>query len=237
MLATQISFANEIANLCAAIGDIDVAQVMEGVHLSHYLQPFVTGTPKRMRAPLASFLEAGCGFGGSCLPKDVKALIAHGRKAGASMRVLESVLETNVHQPGRLVALLNEHFPDLAGVRVSVLGLAFWRHRRARSRHDPGDPTPGARRRGARIRSVARETTRAARRARRELLTTEDAVADADAVMLVTRWKSSRRFRGCSEDRSAAVVVDGRRVLDQAIPAPRIGLRTRAPAGTAGAVR
>ena len=99
LLATMISFANEIGNLCAAVGDVDVAEVMQGVHLSHYLSPFAPDG-SRVRAPIAAFLEAGCGFGGSCLPKDVRALIAEGERREQPMRVLRAVIETNEEQPG-----------------------------------------------------------------------------------------------------------------------------------------
>ena len=81
LLATMISFANEIGNLCAAVGDVDVVDVMRGVHLSRYLSP-IGGDGAPVRAPISSFLDAGCGFGGSCLPKDVRALIAHGEGLG-----------------------------------------------------------------------------------------------------------------------------------------------------------
>jgi UDPglucose 6-dehydrogenase len=81
MLATQISFANEIGNLCSTLGGVDVVDVMKGVHLSYYLRPR-TKDGQRVQAPISSFLEAGCGFGGSCLPKDVKALVVHGKGGG-----------------------------------------------------------------------------------------------------------------------------------------------------------
>ena len=87
----MISFANEVGNLSAAIGDIDVVDVMHGVHTSQYLTS-VAADGARVRAPITSFLEAGCGFGGSCLPKDTRALIADGRRRGESMRVLEAVI-------------------------------------------------------------------------------------------------------------------------------------------------
>ena len=85
LLATLISFSNEIANLCAALGDIDVVDVMEGVHASSYLTVRCRG---RAASQGADHLlpPAGCGFGGSCLPKDVKALIAHGERRGRRCR-------------------------------------------------------------------------------------------------------------------------------------------------------
>ncbi len=95
LLATLISFSNEVGNLCAALaaggGRVDVAEVMRGLHLSKYLR---TALPEgsAITAPLAAFLWPGCGFGGSCLPKDVQALIARGRQAGVAMPLLEAVI-------------------------------------------------------------------------------------------------------------------------------------------------
>lgn len=124
LLATQISFSNEIANLCSIMGGVDVVDIMRGVHLSHYLSP-VTEEGSRLRAPIASFLEAGCGFGGSCLPKDVNALIAHGDSVGAPVPLLKAVIQTNRQQPMQVMRLLKKHFPSLREVRVTILGLSF----------------------------------------------------------------------------------------------------------------
>ena len=124
LLATAISFSNEIANLCAALGDVDVTDVMRGVHASKYLT-VTDGAGQRLRPELAAFLWPGCGFGGSCLPKDLKALIAHGEHGGQAMALLRAVLEVNEQQPEQVVTLLRKHFPSLAGLPVAVLGLAF----------------------------------------------------------------------------------------------------------------
>ena len=61
---------------------------------------------------------AGCGFGGSCLPKDVAALVAHGRKAGVDMDLLDAVLSVNRKQPGQIISLLKKHMPKLSGKRI-----------------------------------------------------------------------------------------------------------------------
>ncbi|MDT8340403.1 MAG: UDP-glucose/GDP-mannose dehydrogenase family protein [Longimicrobiales bacterium] len=220
MLATQISFANEIANLCAALGGIDVTEVTDGVHLSGYLSPLVPGSGDRVRAPLASFLEAGCGFGGSCLPKDVTALAAQGREVGTPMPVLEAVLATNRAQPGRMLDLLRIHYPDLTGVRVTVLGLAF-KPDTDDMRESPAIPIlrelVSA---GARVRAYDPVAMDAAREALPDLPlayapTLEDAVAEADALVLVTRWAEFQRVaERVAELDPQPVVVDGRRVLD-----------------------
>ena len=124
LLATMISFSNEIGNLCSALGDIDVVDVMKAVHLDKRLCPFLPDG-SRIVPHFTTYLEAGCGFGGSCFPKDVKALIAHGKKAGQSMSLLQSVIEVNEQQPLHVVDIVKKHFPNMQGLRLAVLGLAF----------------------------------------------------------------------------------------------------------------
>src|SRR5207249_393796 len=87
LLATLISFSNEMANLASALGGVDSTDVMRGLHLSKYLSPRLPNGV-RVTPPILDFLAAGCGFGGSCLPKDVSALIAHGESIGLPMRLL-----------------------------------------------------------------------------------------------------------------------------------------------------
>ncbi len=124
LLATMISFSNEIASVCSAHADLDVVEVLNGVHLDKRLSPILEDG-RRVRAPLTTYIEAGCGFGGSCFPKDVKALVAHGTRSGVNMQLLESVLAINADQPERMIDLLRESVPDLAGEEIAVLGLAF----------------------------------------------------------------------------------------------------------------
>jgi UDPglucose 6-dehydrogenase/GDP-mannose 6-dehydrogenase len=227
MLATQISFANEIAGLCSAVGGVDVVDVMDGVHRSHYLSPALDDGEgperrgsRRVRAPLAAFLEAGCGFGGSCLPKDVTALVAQGHKLGVPTPVLEAVLETNARQPARMIELLERHVPDLTGVPVSVLGLAF-KPDTDDMRESPALPiVRELLARGALVRGydpVARETARDAFAGLDiELVDSlDEAVRGAEALLLVTRWAEFGRLAEMLEGVDPGpVVVDGRRVLD-----------------------
>ncbi len=110
LLATKISYANEVGTLCKQL-DVDTYRVMEAVGMDHRIAP--------------SFLRAGAGFGGSCFPKDVRALVAAGGDAGQQMHLLRSVLQVNEEQPHRMLDLLERHLGDLAGKRVAVLGLAF----------------------------------------------------------------------------------------------------------------
>jgi UDPglucose 6-dehydrogenase/GDP-mannose 6-dehydrogenase len=124
LLATFISFSNEIANLCAAIGDVDVVDVMKAVHLDKRLSPIMEDG-QRIIPEFTSYIEAGCGFGGSCFPKDLRALIAHGKKLGRTMSLLEAVMHVNEQQPQQVLRLLKKHFDSLKGIRIAILGLAF----------------------------------------------------------------------------------------------------------------
>jgi UDPglucose 6-dehydrogenase/GDP-mannose 6-dehydrogenase len=220
LLATAISFSNEIANLCTALGDIDVVDVMRGLHLSRYLAP-AAADGRRTPAPIAAFLWPGCGFGGSCLPKDTRALIAHGRQAGQPMPILDAVVRVNEQQPRRLLALLDRHFPSLQGVRVAILGLAF-RPGTDDVRESPAIAIVRALlEAGADVRAydpAARHQAERLLQDRRLVLceTLKEAVTDVQAVVLVTRWEEFRDVPALLADMDAPpVLIDGRRLLDK----------------------
>lgn len=124
LLATLISFSNEIGNLCAEVG-VDVVEAMEGMHLDKRFTPILEGDTGRIWPGFITYLAAGCGFGGSCFPKDVKALIAYGENAGAPMPLLNAVIETNEAQPHQMLKRLKSQINDLKGKRITVLGVAF----------------------------------------------------------------------------------------------------------------
>lgn len=111
MLATRISFMNDIANLCEVVG-ADVTMVRKGI-----------GADSRIGG---KFLYSGCGYGGSCFPKDVKALIKTAERYGYNMRVLKAVEEVNEEQKSVLFSKLKKHFNnDLQGKIIALWGLAF----------------------------------------------------------------------------------------------------------------
>lgn len=215
LLAALISFTNELANLGAALGDIDTVEVMRGVHLSQYFR----GRTKEGLPPITSFLKAGCGFGGSCLPKDVSALIVHGQKAGTSMRLLESVLRINEEQPKRTVALLNKHWPSLKGVRVAVLGLSF-KPETSDVRESPAFPIlRELLNQGAGVNAYDPVAKQEAQKAFPEPQVNycdslDAALADIDAVVVVTPWKEFRDLPSLLKGRKV-VFVDGRRAFDK----------------------
>jgi UDPglucose 6-dehydrogenase len=220
LLATMISFANEIGNLGAALGGIDVVDVLRGVHLSNYLSVRMPDGSRKSPG-IVSFLGAGCGFGGSCLPKDVKALVAHGRKAGQPMRLLDAVIQINEQQPRKVISLLKKHHPSLRGVRVAVLGLSF-RPETNDMRESPAIPI---------LRALAGEGATlkaydpAAREEAREIFQSDsvrvcddlaEAIHDAQAIVLVTRWDEFRQLPQLLKQlEPQPVFVDGRRMLDK----------------------
>lgn len=221
LLATLISFSNEIANLCAAVKDVDVVDVMRGVHASRYLSVDLP-EGKKIQPPIVSFLAAGCGFGGSCFPKDVKALAAHGERHHAPMHVLDAVLKVNEQQPQKIIQLLKKHFASLKGIRVSILGLAF-RPDTNDMRESPAIPIiRSLLREGAVVKGYDPVATDEARKlfSSQELELSgslSDALAKADAVVLVTRWDEFRRVPELLKGRTQQpLFVDGRRLLDKA---------------------
>ena len=109
-LATKISFINEVANVCDLVG-ADVEQVAEGI-----------GSDKRIGK---SFLKAGMGYGGSCFPKDVRALHQFSNDSGYDFKLLKSVIEVNEQQRNLIIDKLNKHLKIMNGKNILVLGLAF----------------------------------------------------------------------------------------------------------------
>ncbi len=220
LLANLISFSNEIAAVCSALGGVDVADVMNGVHVCRYLTP-ILDDGRRVPAPINSFLWAGCGFGGSCLPKDVAALRSHGQAAGVPMRMLDSILKINDEQPAKIRPLLQKHFPSLKGVPVAVLGLAF-RPDTDDMRHSPAVPIiKDLVAAGADVRAYDPKAVHEARRVLADVPITyadslRQALEGAQAVVVVTRWKEFNAVPDLlAEMNPRAVVVDGRRMLDR----------------------
>ncbi|HFQ94627.1 MAG TPA: UDP-glucose/GDP-mannose dehydrogenase family protein, partial [Anaerolineae bacterium] len=220
LLATMISFSNEIGNLCAALGDIDVVDVMKGVHLDKRLTPILPNG-ERVVPAFTSYLEAGCGFGGSCFPKDVKALVAHGQKNGRSMQLLNAVIQINKKQPEKIISLLNKHFPELDGVDVAVLGLAF-KPGTDDMRESPAIPVVNyLLKQGAQVKAYDQV-------AKHEAFNIfgngqicycddlEETLAGVDAVVLLTGWQEFEKLPALlAEKETQPVVVDGRRMIDK----------------------
>ena len=125
LLATQISTVNEYSNIAKTIGGIDFNTVMEAIHLDKRWNPIDKKTGKRINPGIIDYLKPGCGYGGSCFPKDVMALKALSRKGGLNPLILDSVIKVNDFQPKAILKYLEESIGSLNNKNILVLGLAF----------------------------------------------------------------------------------------------------------------
>jgi UDPglucose 6-dehydrogenase/GDP-mannose 6-dehydrogenase len=216
--ATMISFANEFANVCSTLPGVDAIDVMRGVHLMKELT--VRGGTTASAAPITNFLLPGCGFGGSCFPKDLKAIASHAQKLGTLMPILECVMAVNRNRPGRMVEMLKRQVPSLRGARVAVLGLAF-KPGTDDVRESPAMPViHELLAEGAVVRACDPVAVREARKVLpAEVELTDDlrhALDGAAGVLLVTKWEQFREaptiIRGMNPP---PALVDGRRMFDK----------------------
>ena len=124
LLATLISFSNEIGNLCSSIENVDSLDVMKGVHFDNRISPVFKS--KKIFPGIISYLNPGCGFGGSCFPKDLSAIISFGDKQKEKMSLLKTVRSINKLQPSKIVKIIKKKFNNnLNDKKIAILGLAF----------------------------------------------------------------------------------------------------------------
>ncbi|HEY3279574.1 MAG TPA: UDP-glucose/GDP-mannose dehydrogenase family protein [Gemmatimonadales bacterium] len=206
MLATRISFMNQIAALCEASG-ADVTLVRKGIGTDHRV-----GT---------AFLFPGPGYGGSCFPKDVKALLHMGRDRAVPLDILDAVETANARQKALLFEKLRRHFNGkLEGAEVAVWGLAF------KAETDDVRESPALvvvealLAAGARVRVHDPAAIQTARRHLGDRVTyaahAYDALAGADALAIVTEWREYRNpdFARMKELLRRPLIVDGRNLYD-----------------------
>lgn len=193
-LATKISFANEIGNICKKMG-IDTAEVFAGVGMDHRINP--------------AFFQSGIGFGGSCFPKDVRALIAKAEELGVDARILKDVSRVNEDQPLKLLDLLERHVPDLENKKIGLLGLAF-----KPNTDDVRDSraTPLVKellRKGATILAYDPMAMGNFKRLypQIEYAPSADNVLEADAILIATEWDDFENL-----NYKGKIVIDGRRI-------------------------
>lgn len=220
LLATMISFSNEIANLCAAIGDVDVVDVMKGVHMDKRLSPIMPNG-ERIVPSFTTYIEAGCGFGGSCFPKDVRALIAHGKRAGRAMQLLDAVVQVNEQQPQQVLSLLKKHFASLKGIPIAILGLSF-KPGTDDMRESPAIPiVRNLLDQGAELKAYDPVARHEAQKLfdNNHIVYCDDlreTVEDVQAIVLLTRWKEFERVPELLLNLDPQpLFVDGRRMLDK----------------------
>jgi UDPglucose 6-dehydrogenase len=208
MLATRISFMNEMATLCERLG-ADVDQVRRGI-----------GSDRRIGHP---FLFPGVGFGGSCFPKDVRAVMTMARQIGLDFDLLRSVERVNERQKRWLVDKATRHFGSLAGKTFAVWGLAF-KPKTDDMREAPAlTVIEGLLGSGARVKAhdpVAAEVASRLFHGRGVELVPEPyaAAEGADALLLVTEWNEFRNpdLARLKATMRQPVLLDGRNVWDQA---------------------
>ena len=206
MLATRISFMNDIANLCELVG-ADVNMVRKGI-----------GSDSRIGS---KFLYPGCGYGGSCFPKDVKALIRTAEKAGYTMKVLHAVEEVNEAQKQVLYRKLEKYYNgDLAGKTVALWGLSF-----KPETDDMREATSLVTIRllqdsGCRVKVYDPVSMKECRRrignSVEYAADMYEAVLEADALLLHTEWKQFRMpsWGVIKKAMKTPLVIDGRNIYD-----------------------
>lgn len=206
MLATRISFMNDIANLCELVG-ADVNMVRKGI-----------GSDSRIGS---KFLYPGCGYGGSCFPKDVKALIKTAEKNGYSMKVLKAVEEVNEKQKSVLFNKLHDFYQgDLQGRTIALWGLAF-----KPETDDMREATSLVTitlllEAGCKVRVYDPVAMDECRRRIGDVVTYAndmyDTVVDADALLLLTEWKQFRlpSWEVIKRSMKYSLVIDGRNIYD-----------------------
>ena len=205
-LAMKISFANEIANICDELG-IDVYEVMKGVGMDHRISPH--------------FLNAGAGFGGSCFPKDVKALVSVAKEHGYEPVLLKDVLEINERQPLRMIGIAERFLGDLKGIKVAVLGLSF-KPNTDDIRESRAIPlVKELVKRGAHVIGYDPKAMENFRKLFPDIEyaeSAEEALKKADICMIQTDWDEFRdiNYGGFG----LKLIVDGRRTLKKEIGAP-----------------
>ncbi|GAB6120944.1 UDP-glucose dehydrogenase family protein [Dysgonomonas termitidis] len=208
MLATRISFMNDIANLCEIVG-ADVNMVRKGI-----------GSDARIGS---KFLYSGCGYGGSCFPKDVKAIIKTANKLGYKMEILEAVENVNERQKNILFDKLMKYYNgDIKGKTIAVWGLAF-KPKTDDMREAPSlvliDKILKA---GGKVRAydpVAMEEARLHKPGDTIVYAKDiyDATLDADAILMVTEWNEFRlpTWEVIKKTMNKPVVFDGRNIYNK----------------------
>ena len=206
-LATKISFINTIANMCEKIPGADVKVVATAMGLDKRIGPL--------------FLDAGLGYGGSCFPKDVKALIAHSRSLGYHPQLLEDAENVNNTQPLRAVELCKEQLGNLKDKNIAILGLAF--------KPDTDDM------REARVIPIINQLTQEGAKVTaydpvaipvaktifknkiQYATSTIDCLKNADCCIIVTEWDEFKKLtpEDYVQNMRQPILIDGRRIYDR----------------------
>lgn len=220
-LAMLISYSNEIAAISEAVGCLDVEEILHGLSLDKRLCPKIEG--KTISPEILKYLKAGRGFGGSCFPKDVKALIAFSEQKGYMPKLLNSIIEINEKQAGKIADRIEKELNGIEGKRILILGLSF------KQNSDDIRESPSIKlikllaEKNALISvtdPIAMDNARNALKACERVCFLEDyknADASYDAVVLMTPWQEYVDFlnEGSYEPLKKAILYDGCRALQK----------------------
>ena len=205
-LAMKVSFINMIAGLCERIPHADVEVVAKGI-----------GLDKRIGA---YFLKAGLGFGGSCFPKDLKALLVYARGLNVRLPLVEATLQINENQPLRAVQLAEDLLGDLKGKRIAILGLAFKPNTNDMRNAVSIKLINELLKRGAMVVAYDPAAVDNAKRVFRNKIkyanSARECLRGAEAAIIVTEWDEFKQltpgdFIKCMK---RPIVIDGRRIYD-----------------------
>jgi UDPglucose 6-dehydrogenase len=205
-LATKISFINEIANICERVG-ADVHDVAKGMGLDNRIG--------------RKFLHAGPGYGGSCFPKDTRALVAIAEKHDYKIRIVESAIEVNETQRQLMLRKIKNAVGDLKGKTIAVLGLSFKPNTDDMREAPSIDIINGLQKEGARIQAYDPVAIPEARKVLKDVQYAEEtyeALSDADALVFMTEWN---QFRSLDLDKvrnllRSPVIIDLRNIYEPA---------------------
>ena len=205
MLATRISFMNEIARLCEKTG-ADIKMIAKGIGLDSRIGP--------------RFLHAGVGYGGSCFPKDVRGLVATGKEYGIDFKILRAVDQVNEEQKTWLIPKIRKELADLKGRKIAVWGLAF------KPKTDDIREAPSIaiinelQKLGAKIVAFDPEAERSAKRVLKNVdyaKTPYEALEGCDALVVVTEWSEFRNLDKAKMKKlmKRPVIFDGRNIYSR----------------------
>ncbi len=203
-LACKISFINEIAALCEKVG-ADISEVARGM-----------GLDKRIGS---AFLQAGAGFGGSCFPKDTKALAHLGRREGAELKLIDTTILVNTLQKRRMVDKLKTSIGPLEGKTIAIWGLAFKANTDDMREAVAVDVIQALLASGARVRAYDPAAMKNAKTILPRIGYSKDpyeAARDADALMILTEWNEFKQadLRRVKSLLRSPVIIDGRNLYD-----------------------
>lgn len=203
-LATRISFINEMANICESLG-ADVREVAKGMGMDKRIGP--------------AFLDAGLGWGGSCFPKDVRALAHMAATRGTHPQLLQAVMDINQNQRQRAVTKLEQSLGNLKGRRIGVLGLSF-KPNTDDTRDAPAlDIIRLLLAKGADVQGYDPQAMKVSKTLIPELTLRDnpyEVARDADALLLATEWNEfkSLDFKKIKQAMRGNVILDGRNIWD-----------------------